>query len=170
MFIDSIEIYHLRFSCLSRQAWKTAFRQIMASFLTHFYFTWYNYLSKLMDSFFFTWCHSPYWTRASSLSRLHISLSLKHTHTHTHTHCRTPVDEWSALYRDTYLTTHNRQTSMPPAGIEPTIQASERPQNHALDRAATGIGFKWLDRFIVRCLCLGNLATGFQIRWSWDVE
>jgi hypothetical protein len=30
---------------------------------------------------------------------------------------------------------------MPPAGFEPTIPASERPQTKALDRAATGIGF-----------------------------
>ena len=29
---------------------------------------------------------------------------------------------------------------MPPAGFEPTIPASEQPQTHALDRAATGIG------------------------------
>jgi hypothetical protein len=29
---------------------------------------------------------------------------------------------------------------MPPAGFEPTIPASERPQIHVLDRAATGIG------------------------------
>jgi hypothetical protein len=29
---------------------------------------------------------------------------------------------------------------MLPAGFEPTIPASERPQTHALDRAATGIG------------------------------
>jgi len=29
---------------------------------------------------------------------------------------------------------------MPPAGFEPTIPASERPQTHALDRAADGIG------------------------------
>jgi hypothetical protein len=29
---------------------------------------------------------------------------------------------------------------MPPAGFEPTIPASERPQTHALDRAATGTG------------------------------
>jgi hypothetical protein len=29
---------------------------------------------------------------------------------------------------------------MPPAGFEPAIPASERPQSHALDRAATGIG------------------------------
>jgi hypothetical protein len=28
---------------------------------------------------------------------------------------------------------------MPPEGFEPTIPASERPQNYALDRAATGI-------------------------------
>ena len=29
---------------------------------------------------------------------------------------------------------------MPPAGFEPTISADERPQTHALDRAATGTG------------------------------
>jgi hypothetical protein len=29
---------------------------------------------------------------------------------------------------------------MPPVGFEPTIPANERPQTHALDRAATGIG------------------------------
>ena len=28
---------------------------------------------------------------------------------------------------------------MPPTGFEPAIPASERPQTHALDRAATGI-------------------------------
>jgi hypothetical protein len=30
---------------------------------------------------------------------------------------------------------------MPPAGLEPAIPASERPQTKALDRAATGIDF-----------------------------
>jgi hypothetical protein len=29
---------------------------------------------------------------------------------------------------------------MPPAGFEPTVPASERPQTHALDRVATAIG------------------------------
>jgi hypothetical protein len=29
---------------------------------------------------------------------------------------------------------------MPPVGFEPIILISERPQTHALDRAATGIG------------------------------
>ena len=56
---------------------------------------------------------------------------------------RAPLDERSARRRDLYLTTHsthNRQTSIPPAGFEPTILASERPKAHALDRAITGIG------------------------------
>jgi hypothetical protein len=35
---------------------------------------------------------------------------------------------------------------MPPEGFEPTIPASERPQTHALDRAATGIGRQKLNR------------------------
>jgi hypothetical protein len=53
-----------------------------------------------------------------------------------------PLDEWSAQLRDFYLTTHNKlkgQKSMPPAGFKSTIPASERPQTHAIDRAATGI-------------------------------
>jgi len=52
------------------------------------------------------------------------------------------LDEWSALCKDLRLTSHNthkKQTSMPPAGFEPAIPASERPQTHALDRAATGM-------------------------------
>jgi hypothetical protein len=56
---------------------------------------------------------------------------------------RTPLEEWPARRRDLYLTTHNthtRQTSMPPVGFETTILVSERPQTHALDRTATGIG------------------------------
>jgi len=56
---------------------------------------------------------------------------------------RTPLYEWSDRRRDLYLTTYNthkKQTSMLPAGFKPTIPASERPQTHALDRAASGIG------------------------------
>jgi hypothetical protein len=61
----------------------------------------------------------------------------------THTSGRTPLDEGPARRRDLYLTTHDtrrRQTSMPPAGFEPTVPVSERPPTHALDRKATGIG------------------------------
>ena len=62
---------------------------------------------------------------------------------YTHTLGRTALEEDSARRRDRYLTTHNthnRHTSTPPAGFETSIQASERPQTHALDRAATEIG------------------------------
>jgi hypothetical protein len=55
---------------------------------------------------------------------------------------KTPLDEWSVRSRDLYRTIHNthkRQTSLPPAGFESTIPASERPQTHALVPAATGI-------------------------------
>ena len=34
---------------------------------------------------------------------------------------------------------------MPATGFEPAIPASERPQTHALDRAATGIGLDKSD-------------------------
>ena len=66
-----------------------------------------------------------------------------HTQQHN-TVGRTPLDEWSVRRRDLYLTTHNthnRQTSMPQAGFEPTVSAGERPQTYALDRAATGTGY-----------------------------
>ena len=67
---------------------------------------------------------------------------LDHTQRRT-TVGRTPLNEWSARRRDLYLithSTHNRQTCMAPEGFEPTIPAPERPQTHALDRAASGIG------------------------------
>jgi len=75
---------------------------------------------------------------------LHL-ITITHTHTHTHTHTlgRPPQDEESARRRDLYLNTYNirnRQTALPPAGLKPTITANERPQTHALDYAATGIG------------------------------
>ena len=74
---------------------------------------------------------------ASSFSRF-----LNHTQRRA-TVGRTPLDECSIHRRDLYLTTHNthnRQTSMPPVGFEPTIAAGERPKTYAVDRAATGTG------------------------------
>ena len=47
----------------------------------------------------------------------------------------------------TWKTTHNirnGQTSIPPAGFEPAIPASDRPQTYALDHTTTGIGPYWL--------------------------
>jgi hypothetical protein len=79
----------------------------------------------------FPWRNNLQWARTSSLSRFHTTFDM------------TPLEEWSVRRRDLYLTTHNthnRQTSKHPAGLEPTIPASEWPQIHALDRAATAIG------------------------------
>ena len=83
------------------------------------------------------WRDSPHWVKASSFMRF-----LDRTQIRT-TVGRTTLDEWSARRRDLYLkthNTHNRQTSMPPVGFEPTISAGKRPQTYALDRAATGTG------------------------------
>jgi hypothetical protein len=56
---------------------------------------------------------------------------------------RTLLGEWSARRRDLYLRIYNidnRRASMTLAGFEPAIPKSERPQTHALDCTATGIG------------------------------
>ena len=55
---------------------------------------------------------------------------------------RNPLDKRSAQRRDFYLTTHNTQKTNihAPAGFEHINPRSERPQTHALDRAASGIG------------------------------
>jgi hypothetical protein len=93
---------------------------------------------SLSLSLFFNGSTAPCGPRPPHVSRLH-----DHTFRHT-TLGRTPLDEGPARRRDIYLTTHNtykRQTSMPPVGFEPTIPASKRPQTHALDSAATGIGY-----------------------------
>jgi hypothetical protein len=42
--------------------------------------------------------------------------------------------------------THNRQACMPPAEFEIAVPASERPQTHALDRTATGIGMDFITK------------------------
>jgi hypothetical protein len=80
------------------------------------------------------------------------------SHSHITTLSRTPQNEWSARRRDIYLATHNthkRQTSIHPEGFEPTIPASERPQTHALDRAATGIGLNHFShKYKLVCVCV----------------
>jgi hypothetical protein len=53
---------------------------------------------------------------------------------------RAPLDERSAQRRSLYLTTHNthkEQAYMLPAGFAPAVPASDRPQTHSVDRAAT---------------------------------
>jgi len=92
------------------------------------------------------------------------TIVLRHT-----TFSRTPLDERSARRRDLYLETHNThkwQTSVPPAGFEPTIPVTERPQTPALESVATGIGItqltyvsydihifsQWEDSSLCHCL------------------
>jgi hypothetical protein len=95
-----------------------------------------------LQTFFFTMARQP----LGGLGRLifrDFTITLRHT-----TLGRTPLDDGPARRRDLYLTTHNthkRQTSMTPVEFEPIILVSERPQTHALDRAATGIGSKPLE-------------------------
>jgi len=86
-------------------------------------------------------------------------------HTRLTTVGRTPLDEWSPRRRDLYLTTHNihnRQTSMPPVGFEPTISAGERPQTYALDRAATRTGV------LTTVLRLNKHTWGKPGHWAQD--
>jgi hypothetical protein len=64
-----------------------------------------------------------------------------------------PLDEWSALRRDLYLTTHNshrRQISFLSARFEPAFPASAWPQTHTLDREAIRIDISayWSTKFI----------------------
>jgi hypothetical protein len=82
---------------------------------------------------------------------------------------------------------------MPPAGFEPTIPASERPQTYALDLAATGIGrqntyvtvkFEFLREVLMntvlrdmtpckppfRRVFLHPYSGYFEITWWWNQQ
>jgi hypothetical protein len=96
------------------------------------------------------------------------TITLRHT-----TLGRTPLDEGPSRRRDLYLTTHNthkRQTFMPPVGFEPMILVSERPQTHALDRAATGIGamktYRGAKLYFHAFLTFGSWMVSFT---SWSI-
>jgi len=55
--------------------------------------------------------------------------------------------------------THNRQTSLPPAGFELTVRADELPQTYALDRAAARTGIRPNYKGII----MGDFTTTFQV-------
>ena len=77
--------------------------------------------------------HNPWWVciLQPSIGALAFSRTRLLNHTQRRvTVCRIPLNEWSVRRRDLYVTTHNihnRQTSMPRVGFEPTIAAGERP-------------------------------------------
>ena len=116
---------------------------------------------------FFLWRCVPPRVMASSFLRFP-----DHTQRRT-TDGRTSLDEWSARRRDFYLTTHNthnRQTSMPPAGFEPTISAGERSQTYALDRAATGTcTYIWIYKRKYK-LCIQVFITYSILEWPEIVQ
>jgi len=115
---------------------------------THFvlYLLQQMFASLFVCSF---WHNTPHWAKFSSLITF-----LYHTQRLT-TVDITPLDGWSARRRDLYLTTHNShytQTSLHPAGFQPTISAGERPQAYGLDRAATGTGLQHVQHRINRII------------------
>jgi hypothetical protein len=63
------------------------------------------------------------------------------------------------LQAETTNNIHERQTSMPPAGFEPTIPASDRPQSRALDRATIGIGSVENSGLYLAQICPGIRIT-----------
>jgi hypothetical protein len=88
---------------------------------------------------------------------------------------RTPLDEWSARRRDVCVPTHNthgRERAMTPAGFEPAVPPSGRPQTHVLDRAATGIGWILMSQAVfrergltLRVWCCSSAVAGGFIVW-----
>jgi hypothetical protein len=87
------------------------------------------------------------------------------TDRHTHTFRKTVLDEGSTCRRDLYLTTHNthKRQILKPDSFEPTIPASERPQTHALESAATEIGSEHITKHKYITLCvLCNICKCFM--------
>ena len=52
---------------------------------------------------------------------------------------------------------------MPPAGFEPAILASERPQTHAFARAAAGISTDAIESFLLTVSVNGNASLSFSL-------
>jgi hypothetical protein len=85
-----------------------------------------------------TMAQQPYWTKASSLSRIHDHTQFDTPHSVGLLWTSDQSDLETSTWQHTTLTRDRHPC--PPAHFEPTIPASERPQTHALERAATGIG------------------------------
>jgi hypothetical protein len=114
-------------------------RELLRTFFIFVVFRLFSFFIYFSISVFFYLFdrNNLQWVMASSFTRF-----LDHTQRRAAVG-RTPLDEWSARRRDLYLTSHSTrkgQTSIPPVGFEPAVSEGERPQTHALDRAATGTG------------------------------
>ena len=138
--------------------WKTSSFLILSDhFIVHFC----RWNSNTEYFLFPLWCCGPTLAMASSFLRF-----LDHTQWCI-TVGRNPLDEWSALSRDLYLTkhnTHDRQISMPPVGFEPTISAGKRPQTYDVDRMVTGTGnTEYLHIYIIMKLIYFTSNTNCNV-------
>ena len=107
--------------------------------------------SYLYALIFFLWRCDPARVMASSFLRF----SRSHTTTqHSRWDSSGRVISSSQRTLPDNTNTHNRQTSTPRVGFEPTISAGERPQTYALDRAATGNGLRpYISMQIIKAKC-----------------
>ena len=85
--------------------------------------------------------------RAADHSQWPLTVTPEHTQLHTHTHTHTWYDSsrrgigpLQKPLRRTHTTFTTHRHPFLPAGFEPVIPGSERPQNYAVDRAVTEIG------------------------------
>jgi len=103
-------------------------------------------LAKVHSASFFTidssiishGANNPQWARACSLLRLHDPTQTHHTWWDSSARVISPNAETSTF---TTHNTHNTQTSMLSDGIRPRSPSKRAVADHALDRAATGIGY-----------------------------
>ena len=110
-----------------------------------------QFISWLLS--FITMAQQPYLAKASSL--------LSHDHTLTH---HTRQDSSGRVISPSQKplpdkTQQSRQTSMPPAGFESTISASERLKTYALYRKTTGIG-----QLYSQCVLMLRVTTFNQLQ------
>ena len=115
-------------------------RKLIRSITVHALFSWYFII------YCFPWRNSPYWVNV-----LFVEDSWSHSDT-PHSVGLLWTNDQSDAENSLHLTEHNthrRKASMPPAGFESTVLASERPKTHALHRA-----------FIIHILLYFNLRCG----------
>jgi hypothetical protein len=80
-------------------------------------------------------------TDFSGQCRLVVDVSRSHSDTPDSVRLLLMSDRPAAETHNRQDTTHYGKTSMTQEGFELSMPASERPQNHALDRTVTGIGW-----------------------------
>jgi hypothetical protein len=106
---------------------------------THFLFS--NFFSKIMP--YMRFYPPPHGATAPNAPGPPHCPGLTITHRHTTLGRTLSGREISPSQRLTIHNTQKRQTSVPLAGFEPAIPASERPQTVAVDRAAAAIDRLW---------------------------